>query len=127
MRLAGDQPALTPANLSRKHAMSPRVLLILLLLLAPASLLAGLMLGSVDLPPPKVLEAVLGDAPGYAQDIVRQLRAPRAFNAFACGGLLAALAGLGVWHAGSRLGKCRRGRWGSPCCRCSLAQAAFGR
>lgn len=62
--------------------MSPRLLLILLLLLAPAS-------------------------------------------------LLAALAGLGVWQAGSlntlSLGKCRRGRWGSPCCRCSLAQAAFGR
>lgn len=73
--------------------MPPRLLLILLLLLAPASLLAGLMLGSVDLPPPKVLEAVLGDAPGYAQDIVRQLRAPRALNAFACGGLLA-LAGV---------------------------------
>lgn len=65
-----------------------------LLILAPASLLAGLVAGSADLTVPQVLHALLsGPADSLASDIVWQLRLPRLLSAFACGGLLA-LAGV---------------------------------
>jgi len=65
-----------------------------LLILAPASLLAGLAAGSADLPLNQVLHALLaGPADTLASDIVWQLRLPRLLSAFACGGLLA-LAGV---------------------------------
>ncbi len=72
--------------------MSRSVLVAVLLLSAAASLLAGLLHGSADLPLPDILNALLGE-PGLAGDIVWQLRLPRVLSAFACGGLLA-LAGV---------------------------------
>lgn len=68
------------------------VLVAALLLLAPASLLAGLFYGSAHLSLPDILRALLGE-PGLTADIVWQLRLPRVAAAFACGGLLA-LAGV---------------------------------
>jgi iron complex transport system permease protein len=72
--------------------MPRSVLVTVLLLLAPASLLAGLLYGSADLSLPDILRALLGE-PGLTADIVWQLRLPRVASAFACGGLLA-LAGV---------------------------------
>lgn len=69
--------------------MSRPLLLVLFLLLAPASLLAGVSFGSVDLSLGQVLGALIGKEASLAADIVWQLRLPRAFSAFACGGLLA--------------------------------------
>lgn len=57
------------------------------------SLAAALAFGSVPLPLSEVLGALFNSEPGTARDIVWQLRLPRAFAAFACGGLLA-LAGV---------------------------------
>lgn len=61
--------------------------------LSVLSLAAALALGSVPLPVSEVFGALLNTEPGMARDIVWQLRLPRAFAAFACGGLLA-LAGV---------------------------------
>ena len=69
--------------------MSRPFLLILFLLLAPASLLAGVAFGSVDLSLGEVMCALGGKEVGLAADIVWQLRLPRVASAFACGGLLA--------------------------------------
>jgi iron complex transport system permease protein len=60
---------------------------------AIASLFIALLFGSVSLTPSQVVQAVFASNPGIEHDIIRQLRAPRAFAAFACGGLLA-LAGV---------------------------------
>lgn len=65
-----------------------------LLVLAPASLLAGLAAGSADLNLSQIFHALLGGpTDSLASDIVWQLRLPRLLSAFACGGLLA-LAGV---------------------------------
>lgn len=64
--------------------MQRRFLLPFLLLLAPASLLAALLTGSADFS-----LAQLFHGKGMEQQILWQLRAPRAASAFACGGLLA--------------------------------------
>lgn len=61
--------------------------------LSVLSLAAALAVGSVPLPVREVFGALLNTDPGIARDIVWQLRLPRAFAAFACGGLLA-LAGV---------------------------------
>ena len=58
-----------------------------------ASLLAGLALGSYPISIAQVLDTLVSPAPGVMNDIVWNLRAPRAFAAYACGGLLA-LAGV---------------------------------
>ena len=60
---------------------------------AALSMALALAYGSVPLGAGELLGGLLGDRPGPAQDIVRQLRLPRALAAFACGGLLA-LAGV---------------------------------
>lgn len=71
-----------------------RLLLPLLLILAPLCLLAGIGAGSADLSLADVGHALLaGPSGGIAADIVWQLRLPRVLSAFACGGLLA-LAGV---------------------------------
>lgn len=67
--------------------MSPKLVIAVLLLLAPFSLAAALMLGSVDFSLPQVWQGLIGN--GMEAEIVRQLRLPRALSAFACGGLLA--------------------------------------
>lgn len=68
----------------------PRFLLFLLLLvLALASIVSGILFGSANLPPEKVIESLLGNASGLDAQIVLQLRLPRVLSAFACGGLLA--------------------------------------
>ena len=69
--------------------MSRVRLLILLLIVAAASLLGALLVGSVSLTVAQVVDALLLPTPGVAHDIVWQLRLPRALAAFVCGGLLA--------------------------------------
>jgi iron complex transport system permease protein len=71
--------------LGTRHA----VLLAALAVLAALSLVVALVVGSVAIHPLAVLEALRGPAGGLDADIVRELRLPRAVNAFATGGLLA--------------------------------------
>ena len=59
------------------------------LVLVPASLALAIAFGSVDLGPGRLADAVLGRGDEIAREIVWGVRAPRAFAAFACGGLLA--------------------------------------
>jgi len=65
------------------------VLLAALVLLAAASIAIALVVGSVAIHPLAVLDALRDSAGGLDADIVRELRLPRAVNAFATGGLLA--------------------------------------
>ncbi len=67
-----------------------RALLVIALLavLAAASVLASLAVGSLSLGPREVLDALAGQG-GLGAEVVRDLRLPRAAGAFACGGLLA--------------------------------------
>lgn len=58
-----------------------------------ASLLAALSLGSYPISLAELIDTVVSPAPGPVHDIVWNLRAPRAFAAYACGALLA-LAGV---------------------------------
>jgi iron complex transport system permease protein len=58
-------------------------------LVSIVSVLAGLTFGSFSISIGHVLEALVSPAPDVVHDIVWNLRAPRAFGAFACGGLLA--------------------------------------
>src|SRR5215510_3170557 len=69
------------------------VLLAALALLAVVSLAIALVVGSVAIPPLKVLDALRAPGGALDTDIVRALRLPRALDAFATGGLLA-LAGV---------------------------------
>jgi iron complex transport system permease protein len=69
--------------------VSRSFLLVTFLLISLLSLLAGVAFGSVDLSLGEVLCALKGRGTGLAADIVWQLRLPRVFSAFACGGLLA--------------------------------------
>ena len=69
-------------------AARPALVLPLLLLLALASLLLGLYVGSLPVRLADVVAALTGEQ-GAAADIIAQLRLPRALGAFACGGLLA--------------------------------------
>ena len=64
-------------------------LLIVLLLVAVASLFAALLFGSLELSVREVAGAIFSPAPGVVDDVVWKLRLPRALAAFACGGLLA--------------------------------------
>ena len=54
-----------------------------------ASLLAALTLGSFPIGVTHVFDTILHPLPGVVHDVIWNLRAPRAFAAFACGGLLA--------------------------------------
>jgi len=65
------------------------VLLAALVLLAVASIAIALVVGSVAIHPLAVLDVLRDSAGGLDADIVRELRLPRAVNAFATGGLLA--------------------------------------
>jgi iron complex transport system permease protein len=65
------------------------VLLAALAVLAVASIAIALVVGSVAIHPLAVLDALRDAAGGLDADIVRELRLPRAVNAFATGGLLA--------------------------------------
>lgn len=60
-----------------------------LTVLAVAALLAALASGSFPIAFTSILDSVFFPAPGLTHDIVWNLRAPRAFAAFACGALLA--------------------------------------
>ena len=68
-----------------------RALLILLLLAATllASMVASLVVGSLQLNPLDVWRALFGEEAGLAGEVVRNLRLPRALAGLACGGLLA--------------------------------------
>jgi iron complex transport system permease protein len=56
---------------------------------AAASLAAAVLLGSLDFGISEVWDATVHARSGVVWDVVWELRAPRAFAAFACGGLLA--------------------------------------
>ncbi len=73
--------------------MKPLPLLTLLALLALLALLLALMVGSISVSPSELLAILFGDSSGVNNEIVWQLRLPRALAAFAVGGLLA-LAGV---------------------------------
>ncbi|HEX8961837.1 MAG TPA: iron chelate uptake ABC transporter family permease subunit, partial [Rhodocyclaceae bacterium] len=60
-----------------------------LAVLAVASGLLSLGVGSLALGPGEVLAALTGDGSGLGGEVVRGLRLPRTLGAFACGGLLA--------------------------------------
>ncbi|MCX7894073.1 MAG: iron ABC transporter permease [Burkholderiales bacterium] len=64
------------------------------LLAVPLSLAAALALGSVELGATRLSAALFGGGDEVAREIVWGLRAPRAFAAFACGGLLAVAGAL---------------------------------
>jgi len=68
-----------------RHAL----LIAALAVLAVASIAIALVVGSAAIHPLAALEALRGAAGGVDADIVRELRLPRAVNAFATGGLLA--------------------------------------
>ena len=69
--------------------ISKFLLLCILSALALVILLAGLMFGSVDYPVAQVLRTIGGGETGAVREVIWQLRIPRVFSAFACGGLLA--------------------------------------
>jgi iron complex transport system permease protein len=68
-------------------------MLALAAVLAISSLFIALLFGSVSLIPTQIAQTIFTAVPSIEHDIIWQLRAPRAFAAFACGGLLA-LAGV---------------------------------
>jgi iron complex transport system permease protein len=61
----------------------------ILALATAASLATALALGSLPIGFTAVFDSVFFPAPGIVHDVIWNLRAPRAFAAFACGGLLA--------------------------------------
>ena len=69
----------------------PRVLVLYGVLgaVSLASLAAALALGSFPIDFVSVVDSIVFPAPGVAHDVIWNLRAPRAFAAFACGALLA--------------------------------------
>lgn len=67
----------------------PSLLLCFLLLFAFSSLLVGLLFGSVNIPFPEILQALIAPGHDSISQIIWQLRLPRVLAAFACGGLLA--------------------------------------
>jgi len=71
---------------TRRRALA---VLAVLAVLAAASLVLGLAVGSLALGLPDVFAALFGDDNGLAGEVVRGLRLPRVLGAFACGGLLA--------------------------------------
>ena len=79
---------------SAQHMSSaPRIALLFFLALAFSSFLAGILIGSADLPLPTLLEALLFPDDSVSSRILWELRLPRVMAAFLTGGLLA-LAGL---------------------------------
>ncbi|WP_114418318.1 FecCD family ABC transporter permease [Marinospirillum perlucidum] len=68
--------------------------LLLLLLIALVSLITGLLLGSVSLPPASVLAVLTGEGTSLEQTLLLELRLPRVASAFATGGLLATAGAL---------------------------------
>jgi len=64
-----------------------------LLLLAAAVFIGSLLVGSAELPPPRIIAALLGSGDSTARSVVLSLRLPRTLAAFGVGSLLA-LAGV---------------------------------
>ncbi len=71
---------------TRRRALA---VILALAVLAAASMLLSLAVGSLSLGLHDVLAALSGDGEGMAAEVVRSLRLPRTLGAFACGGLLA--------------------------------------
>ena len=69
--------------------MSQRLILLLLMALAPLSLLLALSTGSIELDMATVWATLLGRSEGLPAALILELRLPRALSAFATGGLLA--------------------------------------
>ncbi|MBI4195195.1 MAG: iron ABC transporter permease [Betaproteobacteria bacterium] len=74
--------------------MSRPLLFTVFSIAAMGSLFAALALGTFPSPALQVLGSVVNPVPDVVHDVVWKLRAPRAFAAFACGGLLAAAGAL---------------------------------
>lgn len=74
-----------PGSMDRRH----KGLALALLVLAPASLVVALAVGSVTLSVNEIWLALQGAPDSVATTLVRELRLPRALSAFAVGGLLA--------------------------------------
>src|SRR5882672_343368 len=64
-------------------------LLIALVLVAIGSMFVALLFGSFPISAVQVFDSIFFPVPGIVQDVIWRLRLPRAFTAFACGGLLA--------------------------------------
>src|SRR5439155_19292084 len=69
--------------------MHRRTILVTLILLAPASLVLALAVGSVPVDLATLWEVLRGTASGVPHTLVMELRLPRALLAFAVGGMLA--------------------------------------
>src|SRR5258706_16378570 len=69
--------------------MHRRVILLTLLLLAPASMLFAVAIGSVAIDPATLWRVLQGTATGVPHTLVVELRLPRAIVAFVVGGMLA--------------------------------------
>ena len=69
--------------------MQRPVVAVALIIVTLASLWFGLSVGSVKLSHAEVWHAIIGQGSDVHRQIVNELRAPRVFAAFACGGLLA--------------------------------------
>lgn len=69
--------------------MSRPALFALLSVAAVASVIAGLLCGTVPVSARELIEAIVHPAPGLVHDVIWQIRAPRVLGAFACGALLA--------------------------------------
>ena len=67
----------------------PSILLTVLAVMSGTALLIALASGSADISLSEMLAAMRGDASETIQDVVINLRLPRALTAFAVGGLLA--------------------------------------
>ncbi len=79
----------TPQPASLKGGRTGRGLLVILAAIAAASLFIALLFGTLPISVAQVFDSVFFPIPGVVQDVVWRLRLPRAFAAFACGGLLA--------------------------------------
>ena len=69
--------------------MSRPALFALLSVVAVASVIAGLLCGTVPVSARELIEAIVHPAPGLVHDVIWHIRAPRVLGAFACGALLA--------------------------------------
>jgi iron complex transport system permease protein len=69
--------------------MSRAPLIVVLALVAVASLFVSLMFGSLSISAAQIFDSLVAPAPGVVDDVVWKLRLPRVLAAFACGGLLA--------------------------------------
>src|SRR3954466_6379774 len=76
------------------NSLTPARALTVLVACSLVALFIALSIGSVSLPPSRILSALVHDDGDTASMIVRELRLPRALAAFGTGGSLALAGGL---------------------------------